>query len=159
MQKDGGVIQKCKFEQKEGKFRTNMKYGEVQDGGWSSAEEDHPNQQPAFLGGVLVRGYWEAAGQARGSGHAQLTKLAGGHSKCATEVHHLETGKLRLRHILTYLRLMYHHHILTRNYKENISKTKGRHSERWVVWVSPKILSVYWNWDERGGNSNNLKIW
>lgn len=34
-----------------------MKYGEVQDGGWSSAEEDHPNQQPAFLGGVLVRGY------------------------------------------------------------------------------------------------------
>ena len=42
---------------------------------------------------------------------ALLTKLAGGHSKCATEFHHLETRTLKLRHILIYLRLMYHHHI------------------------------------------------
>jgi hypothetical protein len=53
---------------------------------------------------------------------ALLRKLAGGHSKCGTEFHHLETGTLKLRHILTYLRLMYHHHILTRDQNETIHK-------------------------------------
>ena len=50
------------------------------------------------------------------------------------EFHHLETGTLKIRHMLSYLRLMYHHHILTRNDDETIkkfyikqkeSKTKG----------------------------------
>ena len=34
--------------------------------------------------------------------------IGGGHSKCPTEFHHMETGTLKLRHILTYRRLMFH---------------------------------------------------
>ena len=53
---------------------------------------------------------------------ALLRSLVGGHSKCPVEFHHLETGTLKLRHILTYKRMMYHHHILTRNDDETIKK-------------------------------------
>ena len=51
-----------------------------------------------------------------------LVRLTGGHSKCASEYNYLETGSLKLRHHLTYLRLLYHHHILTRDKNETISK-------------------------------------
>ena len=51
-----------------------------------------------------------------------LRRLTGGHVKCATESLHLETGTWKLRHHLTYLRLMYHHHILTREDNETIKK-------------------------------------
>ena len=34
----------------------------------------------------------------------------------------MEAGTLKLRHILTYLRLLYHHHILTRDANESINK-------------------------------------
>jgi hypothetical protein len=51
-----------------------------------------------------------------------LRRLTGGHVKCATEFLHLETGTWKLRHHLTYLRLMYHHHILTREDTETIKK-------------------------------------
>ena len=51
-----------------------------------------------------------------------LRRLTGGHVKCATEFLHLETGTWKLRHHLTYLRLMYHHHILTRDNTETIKK-------------------------------------
>ena len=50
----------------------------------------------------------------------QLT--GGGHSKCPTEFHHFETGTLKLRHILTYRRLMFHHKILSRGEDETIRK-------------------------------------
>ena len=53
---------------------------------------------------------------------ALLRKLTGGHSKCGHEFHHLETGTLKIQHILTYLRLMYHHHILSRDKNETIKK-------------------------------------
>ena len=49
----------------------------------------------------------------------QLT--GGGHSKCPTEFHHLESGTWKLRHILTYhRRLMFHHEILSRGEDETI---------------------------------------
>ena len=48
--------------------------------------------------------------------------LPNGHSKCPTEFHHLESGTLKLRHILTYLRLMYHHQILSKDNNETIKK-------------------------------------
>ena len=51
-----------------------------------------------------------------------LRQLTGGHSKCASEFHHLETGTWKLRHILTYLRLLYHHNILNREENETIKK-------------------------------------
>ena len=44
-----------------------------------------------------------------------LRGLTGGHVKCATKFLHLEIGTWKLCHHLTYLRLMYHHHILTRD--------------------------------------------
>ena len=53
---------------------------------------------------------------------ALLRKLTGSHSKCPTEFHHLETSTWKIRHHLTYLRLMYHHHILSREKNETIRK-------------------------------------
>ena len=53
---------------------------------------------------------------------ALLCKLTGGHTKCASEFNHLETGTWKLRHILSYHRLIYHHNILSRGGKETINK-------------------------------------
>ena len=44
---------------------------------------------------------------------ALLRALVNGHSKCPVIFFHLETGTLKLRHLLVINRLMYHHHILT----------------------------------------------
>ena len=60
---------------------------------------------------------------------ALLCKLTGGHSKSGTEYHYLETGSLMIRHILTYLRLIYHHHILSRNENETIKKVYLKQKE------------------------------
>ena len=51
-----------------------------------------------------------------------LVRLTGGHTKCATKFNHLETGTWMLRHHLTYLRLLYHQHILTRDKEETVNK-------------------------------------
>ena len=53
---------------------------------------------------------------------ALLRKLTGGHTKCASEFNYLETGTWKLRHILSYHRLMYHHTILSRDEKETVNK-------------------------------------
>ena len=58
-----------------------------------------------------------------------LRQLTGGHSKCASEFHHLETGTWKLRHILTYLRLLYHHNILNREENETIKKIYRKQKE------------------------------
>ena len=63
---------------------------------------------------------------------ALISKLAGGHSKCAVEFHHLETGTLKLRHILSYLRIMYHHHIITRDENETIHKIYRKQKEEYI---------------------------
>ena len=62
--------------------------------------------------------------------NALLVRLTGGHSKCASEFNYLETGTLKLRHHLTYLRLLYHHHILTRDKNETISKIYFKQKRR-----------------------------
>ena len=51
-----------------------------------------------------------------------LRQLTGGHVKCATEFLHFETGTWKLCHHLTYLRLMYHDRILTRDDNETFKK-------------------------------------
>ena len=51
-----------------------------------------------------------------------LSRLTGGQSKCPSEYNYLETGSLKLRHILTYSRLIYHHEILSRGEDETIKK-------------------------------------
>ena len=53
---------------------------------------------------------------------ALLRSLVNGHSKTANIFHHLETGTLKLRHILMKNRLLYHHHIITREESETIRK-------------------------------------
>ena len=51
-----------------------------------------------------------------------LKSLVKGHSKMPKKFHHLETGTLMLRHILPINRLLYHHHMLTREKEETIQK-------------------------------------
>ena len=58
-----------------------------------------------------------------------LQKLTGSHSKCPTDVHHLETSTWKVRHHLTYFRLMYHHHILSRSENETIGKIYEKQKE------------------------------
>ena len=60
---------------------------------------------------------------------ALLVRLSGGHSRCASEYNHLETGTLKLCHNLSYLRLLYHYHILTRDKEETIRKIYTKQKE------------------------------
>ena len=60
---------------------------------------------------------------------ALLRQLTGSHSKCASEFHHFETGTWKLRHILTYRRLLYHHNILSRDENETIKKIYRKQKE------------------------------
>ena len=46
--------------------------------------------------------------------------MGGGHSKCPIEFYLLELGLLKLCHIIMKRRLIFHHHILTRNNEETI---------------------------------------
>ena len=55
--------------------------------------------------------------------------ILGGHSKCSNVFYHLETGTLMLRHILMIHRMMYHHHIITRNENETIKKVYNKQKE------------------------------
>ena len=61
-----------------------------------------------------------------------LTQLTGGHPKGALEFNHLETGTQKLRHILSYRRLMFHHNILTRDQDETIHKVYTKQKEEQI---------------------------
>ena len=51
------------------------------------------------------------------------------HSKVAVEFLHLETGTLKLRHILSINRMMYHYHLLTLDESESIRKIYNKQKE------------------------------
>jgi hypothetical protein len=51
-----------------------------------------------------------------------LRGLTGSHARTTSEFYYLELGILTFRHILTIRRLVYHHHILTREENETILK-------------------------------------
>ena len=51
-----------------------------------------------------------------------LRKLTGGHAKCATEFYHLETATWKLRHHISYRRILFHQDILKREAHETLSK-------------------------------------
>ena len=53
---------------------------------------------------------------------ALLKQLVDGHSKCSKVFYYLEFGVISLRHLIMSRRLMYHHHILTRENHETIKK-------------------------------------
>ena len=67
-----------------------------------------------------------------------IRRLTGGHSKCAVEYHHMETGTWKLRHHLTFRRLMYHHHLLSRGNTETIKKIYLKQKEKSIKgdWIS-----------------------
>ena len=60
---------------------------------------------------------------------ALVKSLASGHSKCPNEFPYLEMGVLKLRHILTTNRMMYHHHLLQTHQKETIRKIYDKMKE------------------------------
>ena len=79
---------------------------------------------------------------------ALLKSLAKGHSKTPLIFHHLETGTLKLRHILMKNRLMYHHHIITREDTETIKKIYNKQKEDpikgdWVELVKKDFFLGY----------------
>jgi hypothetical protein len=55
--------------------------------------------------------------------------MGGGHSKCGIEFYLLELGLLKLCHIITQRRMIFHHHILTRNEDETIKKVYLKQKE------------------------------
>ena len=67
---------------------------------------------------------------------ALIKSLVKGHPKCPAIFYYLETGTLMLRHILTINRLMFHHHILSRDKEETISK----------IYYKQKDLNVKGDW-------------
>ena len=58
-----------------------------------------------------------------------LVRLTGGHVKCASEFYHLECGTWQIQHHLSYRRLMYHHHLITREANETIQKIYYKQKE------------------------------
>ena len=59
-----------------------------------------------------------------------LRSLLFSHSKGALEFLHLESGTLKLRHILTINRMMYHHHILNLDENETVKKIYNKQKEK-----------------------------
>ena len=55
-------------------------------------------------------------------GHLPVLRLTSGHSECPTKFYHLETSTWKLRHHPMYRRIMYHHHLVTRDKTETICK-------------------------------------
>ena len=58
-----------------------------------------------------------------------LRKLTGGHAKCATEYYHLETATWKLRHHISYRRILFHQDILKRESCETLSKVYNKQKE------------------------------
>ena len=53
----------------------------------------------------------------------------GGHSKCSKAFYYLEFGTMMVRHIVMIRRLIYHHHILSRDNSEIIKKVYLKQKE------------------------------
>jgi hypothetical protein len=87
---------------------------------------------------------------------ALLKRLTGSHAKCPSEFHHLETGTWKLRHHLTYLRLMYHHHILTREDDETIKKIYFKQKEENVKGDWYQLLKSDFIFIEKDLNENEI---
>merc|ERR1711989_283291 len=86
-----------------------------------------------------------------------LKLLLEGHSKCPSVFYHLETGTLMLRHILTQNRMMYHHHILTRNENETILKIYKKQKEEYVKGDWYQLLKEDFIFVENEMNDEEIK--
>ena len=61
-----------------------------------------------------------------------LKALVAGHSKCPTAFYFLEFGTLMIKHKVMIKRLMYHHHILSRDDNELIKKVYNKQKEHYT---------------------------
>ena len=103
-------------------------HGLQQARGWTPSKAEYFSKQSALLCRSLVRSDRETA-RLESVDTSLLSQLTGGHSKSALEFNHLETGTLKLRHILSYRRLMFHHEILTRDENETLRKVYNKQKE------------------------------
>ena len=63
---------------------------------------------------------------------AALKALVAGHSKCPTAFYFLEFGTLMIRHKVMIKRLMYHHHIISRDDNEIIKKVYNKQKDHFT---------------------------
>ena len=63
-------------------------------------------------------------------GTAALKALVAGHSKCTKAFYYLEFGTLMIRHKVMIRRILYHHHIITREENETIKKVYYKQKEK-----------------------------
>ena len=61
-----------------------------------------------------------------------LRGLTGSHAKTVSEFMYIELGVLKVRHIITYRRLMFHHHIITREDQETIKKIYNKQKSSYL---------------------------
>ena len=95
---------------------------------------------------------------------ALLKSLAKGHSKTPVIFHHLETGTLKLRHILMKNRLLYHHHIINRDDTETIRKIYNKQKEDplkgdWFELIQKDFLFLGIEMDEKIIKSTNKETY
>ena len=88
---------------------------------------------------------------------ALLRRLTGGHAKCPSEFYHLEAGTWMLRHHLTYRRLMYHHHLVTREENETIQKIYYKQKEEALKGDWYQLLEKDFEFIEEDINEENIK--
>ena len=86
-----------------------------------------------------------------------LKLLLDGHSKCPTVFQHLETGTLKLRHILMINRLMYHHHIVNQNDEETIKKVYNKQKEEAVKGDWIKLIEKDFSFIGKEMDENKIK--
>ena len=96
-----------------------------------------------------------------------LKLLVKGHSKCPIVFQHLETGTLKLRHILTIHRLLYHHHIVNLGENETVKKVYNKQKEEstkgdWIKLVEKDFLFIEANMNDeeiKTMSKNKYKTW
>ena len=86
-----------------------------------------------------------------------LKLLGDGHSKSPTVFQHLETGTLKLRHILMINRLMYHHHIVNQNDEETIKKVYNKQKEEAVKGDWIKLIEKDFSFIGKEMDENKIK--
>ena len=87
-----------------------------------------------------------------------LRLLIGGHSKCPTVFLHLETGTLKLGHMLVIKRLLYLKHILSVNDEETIKKVYVKQKEEAVKGDWYKLIESDFKFIGEDFDENSLKM-
>ena len=70
-----------------------------------------------------------------------IRDITGGHLKTPSEFHFLETGSLMPKHVLSIKRIMYPHHIMSRNENETIKKIYSKKGD-WFELFKKEFASL-----------------